>query len=236
MVGVHESTGGKAIENSPPPFLCKTYDMVDDPSTDAVVSWSKSNQSFVVWNVPRLTKDILPKYFKHNNFSSFVRQLNTYGFRKIDTDHWEFANEGFLRGDKHLLKTISRIEEVDALKRDKDFLMQELRESRQHQQATDHMLQSVGQRVHLMEQRRMEMMLCLAKAIQSPFFIAQFVNQQSDNNRCILGVDKKRRLPTQEEENFVCPVKDCQVPASSFYCWSLNGAMLEAQLVKKTSP
>lgn len=176
----------------------------------------------------------------------FISLLGKQGFRKIDTDRWEFANEGFLKGNKHLLRTISRrkpshsqvhqqpqqvqsatvescfeigmpglVEEVDALKRDKDFLMQELVESRQHQQATDHMLQSVGQRVHLMEQQRQEMMSFLANAIQNPFFLAQFVHQQADNG-CIFGVNKKRRLPTQEEENFVCkPVKDCQVPTST---------------------
>lgn len=64
--------------NSVPPFLSKTYDMVDDPSTNSVVSWSSSDNSFVVWNVPEFQKDLLPKYFKHSNFSSFVRQLNTY--------------------------------------------------------------------------------------------------------------------------------------------------------------
>uniref|UniRef100_A0A6N2K7T3 HSF-type DNA-binding domain-containing protein n=1 Tax=Salix viminalis TaxID=40686 RepID=A0A6N2K7T3_SALVM len=217
--------------NAPPPFLSKTYDMVDDPATDAVVSWSSTNNSFVVWNLPEFSRDLLPKYFKHNNFSSFVRQLNTYGFRKVDPDRWEFANEGFLRGQKHLLRIISRRkpahghanqqpqqphgqnssvaacvevgkfgleEEVERLKRDKNVLMQELVRLRQQQQSTDSQLQTMVQRLQGMEQRQQQMMSFLAKAMQSPSFLAQFVQQQNDSNRRITEANKKRRLKQED--------------------------------------
>ncbi|KAM0945676.1 putative transcription factor HSF-type-DNA-binding family [Dioscorea sansibarensis] len=218
------------VAGGPPPFLSKTYDMVDDPATDAVVSWGPGNNSFVVWNTPEFARDLLPKYFKHNNFSSFVRQLNTYGFRKVDPDRWEFANEGFLRGQKHLLKTINRRKpsqlhsqpqqpqaqntpvascvevgkfglegEIEWLKRDKAVLMKELVMLRQQQQTTDHQLQTLSQRLQGMEQRQQQMTSFLAKAIQSPGFLAQFV-QQNESNRRISEGNKKRRLPKQEEK------------------------------------
>ncbi|XP_078446205.1 heat shock transcription factor A1D [Wolffia australiana] len=234
-VGSSGTTNGSLSSNAPPPFLSKTYDMVDDPATDAIVSWGPSSNTFVVWNPPEFARDLLPKYFKHNNFSSFVRQLNTYGFRKVDPDKWEFANDGFLRGQKHLLKSISRRkpaastgaaflpppppapssagpcvevgkfgveEEIERLKRDKNVLMQELIKLRQQQAGTDHQLQSLGQRLQGMEQRQQQMMSFLAKAIQSPGFLASLV-QQPDSaaaaaHRISVG-GKKRRLPNGED-------------------------------------
>ncbi|TVU46901.1 hypothetical protein EJB05_06474, partial [Eragrostis curvula] len=99
---------GSHAKPVPAPFLTKTYQLVDDPSTDHIVSWGDDGATFVVWRPPEFARDLLPNYFKHNNFSSFVRQLNTYGFRKIVADRWEFANEFFKKGAKHLLSEIHR--------------------------------------------------------------------------------------------------------------------------------
>lgn len=61
-----------------PPFLSKTYDLIDEPTLDPIISWGQSGESFVVWDTVEFARSVLSRHFKHNNFSSFVRQLNTY--------------------------------------------------------------------------------------------------------------------------------------------------------------
>ncbi|MQM18229.1 hypothetical protein Taro_051216 [Colocasia esculenta] len=90
------------------PFLTKTYDLVDRSGSEHIVSWNEEGTAFVVWLPEDLSQHLLPKYFKHCNFSSFIRQLNTYGFRKSAPDRWEFRHEKFQKGQAHLLGEITR--------------------------------------------------------------------------------------------------------------------------------
>ena len=69
------------------PFLGKTFDMVEDPATDAVVSWGAARNSFVVWDPHAFAARLLLLHFKHANFSSFLRQLNTYVRASVTSSH-----------------------------------------------------------------------------------------------------------------------------------------------------
>jgi hypothetical protein len=55
-------------------------------------------------------KSILPIFFEHAKFSSFVRQANGWGFRRINSgpDKNSYYHEYFLRGLPHLCKKLYR--------------------------------------------------------------------------------------------------------------------------------
>ncbi|KAI9475620.1 MAG: HSF-type DNA-binding-domain-containing protein [Benjaminiella poitrasii] len=82
--------------------------MVDDESTQDLISWTSSGDQFTVFNNVDFSRTVLPRYFKHCNWSSFVRQLNMYDFHKINENnnsdanmdsnnpqHWDFKHPWF---------------------------------------------------------------------------------------------------------------------------------------------
>lgn len=103
-----------------PAFLNKLYTMVSDPEVDDLIYWGENGDSFFVPNAELFGRELLPRWFKHSNFSSFVRQLNMYGFHKVPhlqsgalknetpIELWEFANPYFKRGQPQLLTKVTR--------------------------------------------------------------------------------------------------------------------------------
>ncbi|KAM9564016.1 heat shock factor protein 2 isoform 2-T2 [Guaruba guarouba] len=102
-----------------PAFLSKLWALVGEAPSNQLITWSQNGQSFLVLDEQRFAKEILPKYFKHNNMASFVRQLNMYGFRKVvhvDTGIVKLERDGpvefqhpyFKQGREDLLEHIKR--------------------------------------------------------------------------------------------------------------------------------
>ena len=91
-------------------FLEKLYDMLSDKANESSICWQPSGESFIILNVTELQTQVLPKFFKHQNMNSFVRQLNMYDFRKVTHDpaHKEFRNPFFQRGRRDALVLIKR--------------------------------------------------------------------------------------------------------------------------------
>uniref|UniRef100_A0A0E0NC47 HSF-type DNA-binding domain-containing protein n=1 Tax=Oryza rufipogon TaxID=4529 RepID=A0A0E0NC47_ORYRU len=184
------------------PFVAKTYRMVDDPATDGVIAWGRDSNSFVVADPFAFSQTLLPAHFKHSNFSSFVRQLNTYGFRKVDPDRWEFAHVSFLRGQTHLLRRIvrrssggggaKRKEEAggcggggEAAAGDVDeesaVVAMEVARLRLEQREIEGRVAAMWRRVQETERRPKQMLAFLVKVVGDPQVLRRLVDRDNTN-------------------------------------------------------
>ncbi|KAG5185196.1 HSF-type DNA-binding-domain-containing protein, partial [Tribonema minus] len=83
--------------------------ILENESAD-IIGWSQSGRSFGIREMNAFKDQILPQYFKHDKFSSFQRQLNLYGFRKIvkGNESGCYIHTYFRRGHPELLKQVRR--------------------------------------------------------------------------------------------------------------------------------
>ncbi|XP_071355889.1 heat shock factor protein 1 isoform X2 [Trachinotus anak] len=206
--------GGGAVLSggNVPAFLTKLWTLVEDPDTDPLICWSPSGTSFHVFDQGRFSKEVLPKFFKHNNMASFIRQLNMYGFRKVvhieqggllkpERDDTEFQHPFFIRGQEHLLENIKRKvtnvssvrqEEVKLSAEEVNKILNDVQLMKGKQETIDsriiamkHENEALWREVAILRQKHVQQQKVVNKLIQ---FLVSLVQ----TNR-ILGV--KRKMP-----------------------------------------
>lgn len=96
-----------------PPFPVKLHYALTELQSDDldhIISWQSHGRCFVVRNQKEFAEKVLPLYFRQSKFSSFQRQLNLYGFKRLTQgpDKNAYYHELFLRSMPDLAARITR--------------------------------------------------------------------------------------------------------------------------------
>ncbi|GAA5866360.1 hypothetical protein JCM8547_000752 [Rhodosporidiobolus lusitaniae] len=80
---LHGPTG---VQSRIKPFISKLNHVLKHPESYAdVLVWDGTGDAFIVHHCARFHDEVLPKLYGHSQSTSFTRQLNVYGFRRLTT-------------------------------------------------------------------------------------------------------------------------------------------------------
>lgn len=110
--GIHPSDllSRAALEGEPGVFRRSTvnkatfptalFDILADPELDDIITWLPHGRSWRMVDVDKFTEQVLSSYFKQTKYTSFIRQVNGWGFRRVQSGSEinTYYHELFLRG------------------------------------------------------------------------------------------------------------------------------------------
>ncbi|CAJ1946054.1 unnamed protein product [Cylindrotheca closterium] len=108
LTGVGSST--RTPNAAFPLKLHETLTQIENDGHDDIIGWMPHGRSFKIHKQKEFAEIILPRYFVMTKKSSFLRQLNLYGFNRFSAgpDQGSYYHEKFLRGMKFLCRRMTR--------------------------------------------------------------------------------------------------------------------------------
>lgn len=100
-----------ATLNSKSSFPVKLHKILSNPEFCGIVSWLSHGRSWRIINREEFEQYVIPRYFRHSNLSSFMRQVNGWGFHRISqgSDRNSYYHEKFLRGKSCICRQMQRL-------------------------------------------------------------------------------------------------------------------------------
>lgn len=93
-----------------PSFPIKMHALLSKPELSDILAWDSHGRSFRILKPRQFEAEILPRFFDHSKFSSFTRQVNGWGFRRLTegANMGSYYEEHFLRSMPWLCKQMKR--------------------------------------------------------------------------------------------------------------------------------
>jgi hypothetical protein len=91
-------------------FLC-SLQILSNPEFSECICWNPHGRSWRILKPPVFEQVVIPLYFRHAKYASFMRQVNGWGFKRIvsGNDHNSYYHEMFVREFPQLCLKMNRV-------------------------------------------------------------------------------------------------------------------------------
>eukprot|EP00934_Nitzschia_sp_Nitz4_P004815 Nitzschia sp. Nitz4//scaffold151_size53849//43855//45101//NITZ4_006730-RA/size53849-snap-gene-0.35-mRNA-1//-1//CDS//3329537165//4805//frame0 len=98
-----------------PTFPVKLHAILSNLEYADIISWLPHGRSWRILQQQAFKEKVIPIFFRHGRYSSFARQVNGWGFKRIShgSDFNSYYHEMFLRGMPHLCDRMRRLTAKD---------------------------------------------------------------------------------------------------------------------------
>lgn len=91
----HDEFGKEEPPGKEPPFPVKLHRILSNPEYSDMISWLPHGRSWRVLKPKAFEEKVIPLYFRHAKYASFMRQVNGWGFKRMTQgpDHNSYYHE-----------------------------------------------------------------------------------------------------------------------------------------------